>query len=356
MSAHLDGQTAVRRSLDVALWCARRDWPVAPLAPLSKRPAPNCPACKPLSDDRPAHPPQQCPCIAGGGWCHAFHAATLDSERVEKWWTHNPDFGVSIATGPARLLVLDIDRHATEVPDRGRLLPGINIPAAVNLTGLSNGFHTLALLAALRQQQSPADDQTTLRVATPQDGMHVYYRLLPHHPELRSSVGTSGTVALAWQVDVKASRSAIVAPGTVTRNGTYRRVGSTRMPSPAPSWLIAELGRTGHTSRRRLVESLPAAIRRPPQPRGQVPAAARIEPLLEAIRGCASTPAGAAFTEKLNRAAFTAGGFVAQGCIGREEAVALLIGAARQARPEHRQITAIINSGLQAGAQRPIQD
>ena len=273
-----------------------------------------------------------------------------------EWWTQNPDFGVSISTGPARLLVLDVDCHDTKVPDRDRILSGIRIPEGVNLTGLTNGFHTLALLAALRGQRSPAEDETTMRIATPQGGMHVYYRLLPHHPDLRSSVGTSANVALAWQVDVKASRSAIVAPGTVSRDGAYVRCGAARMPAPVPEWLIAEFERTGHVPQERSAPA-PTSLTRRAAPRdGGVPASARMEPLLDDVRGCASVQTGFAFTEKLNRAAFTAGGLVARGRIDRQDAVDLLVDAARQARPHHKQITAIINSGLQAGAQRPFQD
>ena len=356
MSAHLGGSTAARRGLDVALWCARRDWPVSPLSPMSKRPAPNCAACRPRNDGNPAHSPQECPCIAAGRWCHYFHAATTDPTRVTTWWTSNPDFGVSISTGPARLLVLDIDRHEAEVPDRNRLLPGIRIPTEIDLAGLANGFHTLALLAALRGQPSPAEDETTLRTATPQGGLHVYYRLLPHHPDVRSSVGTSANVALAWQVDVKASRSAIIAPGTVTRQGAYVRCGPTTIPAPAPQWLMAELERTGHTPQRQATPTRAVPSRRTPARQTSVPAEARIRPLLEEIRSCAGVRTGFAFTEKLNRAAFTAGGLVARGRIGHQEAVDLLVDAARQARSDHRQITAIINSGLQAGAQRPFQD
>ncbi|MEY9839462.1 bifunctional DNA primase/polymerase [Streptacidiphilus sp. EB103A] len=357
MEGQQTGTSVHSRSLDVALWWARRDWPVWPLSPLSKRPAPNCGRCQPRSDGSPAHPARDCGCIEAGRWCHAFHAATTSPERIHQWWTHNPAFGVSISTGPGRLLVLDVDRHAVVVPERSALLPGINIPASVDLTGLANGFHTLALLAALRGQRSPTDDDTTLRVATPQHGMHVYYRLLPTQPDLRSSVGTNGTVALAWQVDVKAMRSSIVAPGTMTRSGGYLAYGTARMPAPAPDWLIDELLRTGHADRApRPMPELPCMPAPRSPRRGTVPAATRLASLLEDIRTCANVATGFAFTEKLNRAAFTAGGLIAAGTLDHHDAVALLQSAAQHARPHHRQITAIINSGIQAGASRPFQD
>jgi hypothetical protein len=214
----------------------------------------------------------------------------------------------------------------------------------------------MALLAAFRKQRNPVEDESTLRTATPQGGVHVYYRLLPHHPMLKSSVGSSSTTALAWQVDVKAAKSAIVAPGTVTRDGVYQRLGDVRMPAPAPDWLIAELARTGHVLDREQSAASSRAVRRAIPDRGAPPGSARLRPLLEEIVRCAGVRTGFAFTEKLNRAAFTAGGLVASGQLAEADAVDLLQAAARQARPNQTQITAIINSGLQAGAHRPFQD
>lgn len=114
--------------------------------------------------------PRGCDCIREGRWCHGFHAATLDFDRIQQWWGSRPDLGVGVATGPAGLVVIDIDAHACELPDRDRLLPGVGISAGVDLTGLANGFHTLGVLAALRGAASPADDESTLRVRTPSGG------------------------------------------------------------------------------------------------------------------------------------------------------------------------------------------
>ncbi|WP_369212329.1 hypothetical protein [Streptomyces flavofungini] len=80
-----------------------------------------------------------------------------------------------------------------------------------------------------------------------------------------------------------------------------------------------------------------------------------LEPLPAEVAACAAVPEGASFTEKLNRAAYTAGGLV-QGRHLAEEAVRdLLREAARTARPaqEARNLT-IIESALSAGAQRPL--
>ncbi|WP_420802682.1 bifunctional DNA primase/polymerase [Streptomyces cavernae] len=152
----------------------------APCSPTGRsRPAPrwrtcawtptaNCTECRSIP-----HPPAGCPCLPAGRWCHGFHAATLDQRRIAEWWGAHPEFGVGVACGPASLVVIDIDAHPTQPPTRDRILPGIPIGDHVDLTGLANGFHTLAILAALRGQHSPADDDTKLRVRTPSEAIRL---------------------------------------------------------------------------------------------------------------------------------------------------------------------------------------
>jgi hypothetical protein len=330
----------------VARWFAGNGWPVHPLAPRQKTPAANCDACK-----EHRHAPATCPCIPAGRWCHGFHAATTSAERIDAWWSAQPHFGVGISCGPADLVVIDVDAHAAEIPDRSRLLPGIPIGPQVPLTGLATGFDTLALLAALRRQPSPADDDQTLRVSTPSAGLHIWY--YNPHPEIRyrSSTGSSPKVALAWQVDVRSDHGYIVAPATRTRAGVYTPVGEARRPAPLPDWLAAELARTGHIPRAR-VPSVPPPRRRP---RRAPTAASRIlQPLLEEVAACAAVPEGASFTEKLNRAAFTAGGLIQGGHLVESEVRAELLEKANQARPHQtRRSISIIDSALSAGAERP---
>lgn len=332
----------------VARWCAGNGWPVHPLASGRKTPAANCASCREAT-----HRPHQCPCHAEGKWCHGFHAATTDPQLLDTWWGNNPTLGVGVSCGPARLVVLDIDAHSVKVPDRDRLLPGIPIHESVNLDGLASGFDTLALLAALRGKKSPADDNSTLRVRTPSGGLHVWYQAPSHGPHYKSSVGSSPNVALAWQVDIRATGGYIVTPATWTPAGTYRALGTTRTPALLPSWLATELHRTGHA-----VNNLPAPSPRP-RPTNAAPARKRahglLEPLLALVEECASAPEGTAFTEKLNRAAYTAGGLVAAGHLDHNQAQDLLTAAADAARPHrHRHSSAVISSALSAGASRPL--
>ncbi|MFD8664910.1 bifunctional DNA primase/polymerase [Streptomyces microflavus] len=335
--------------IDTAIWCAQRGWPVHPLAPGSKVPAANCFRCP-----RERHTPVGCPCLEAGRWCHGFHAATTNLDRIREWWGRQPRLGVAVSCGPARVVVLDVDAHTSKQPQRDRLLPGITVHPSIDLAGLQNGFHTLALLAAYRGQQNPCHDETTLRVETASKGMHIWYSL-PHGLQLRSSSGATGAgvkAALAWQVDVRAEKGYAVAPFMRTAKGSYKPLGTARQPAPLPQWLAKELIRTGHG-----VSASPAhtgrmnrqMLRRTDEP---IDGLSR---LLDSVRDCASAAEGTGFTSKLNKAAFTAGGLVAAGRLFEAEAVDRLTEAAESARPQQRdKIARIISDGLTAGARRPL--
>lgn len=352
MQRHADtassGVAQPPRPADVARWLAGREWPVHPLAPGRKTPAANCELCRTRS-----HDPAQCPCHAQGLWCHGFHSATTNFALIESWWTREPRAGVGVSCGPAHLVVLDVDAHAAHVPDRDRLLPGISIPDAVNLDGLASGFDTLALLAAYRQEQNPAEDDTTLRVRTPSGGLHIWYLNPEPRVRYRSSTGSSPKTALAWQVDVRAHGGYIVAPATRTSAGVYTPLGSVREPALLPAWLATELTRTGH-----VIQSAPIPAPRPrnsagPRPRADA-AQALLQPLIETVRECAAQAEGTSFTEKLNRAAYTAGGLVGAGHLNQAEARQELAEAAHYARPHQtRRSETIIDAALSAGAARP---
>ncbi|AKJ15887.1 DNA primase (plasmid) [Streptomyces incarnatus] len=350
----------------MARWCALQGWPVHPLAPGRKTPAANCPACRGRS-----HDPRTCPCPAEGRACHGFHAATTDQERIDTWWGRSPAAGVGVACGPAGLVVLDVDAHPAPVPDRSRLLPGIPIHETVDLAGLASGFDTLALLAAFRGQPDPARDEDTLRVRTPSGGLHIWYRVPEPGTRFRCSTGSSAKVALAWQVDVRAHGGYIVAPTTRTAQGTYEVQGPARTPAPLPAWLHTELVRTGHLVT--LAGPQPPVGPQPPagrqqaagapqtvgggaaRRRGRGTAARRVlEPLLAEVVRCGTAPEGTGFTEKLNRAAYTAGGLAAAGHLEHAGIREELLAAAHSARPwQDRRNEKIIDDGLAAGRARP---
>ncbi|MER7466169.1 bifunctional DNA primase/polymerase [Streptomyces sp. NPDC097981] len=336
-------------ALDVATWLALRGYPVHPLAPGTKTPAPNCPDCR-----DGGHVPQKCPCRSLRRWCHGFHAATTDLPTLEQWWRTEPESGIGVACGPAGLVVIDVDAHGADLPDRQRLLPGIAIDDRVDLTGLQSGFDTLALLAAHRSRPDPCQDTSTLRVRTPSGGMHIWYRAPQDGPRFRCSSGSSPKVALAWQVDVRAVGGYIVAPTTRTDAGVYEALPGARLPAALPLWLAAELVRTGHG-----VEAPPApagALPRPQGPRARKAGQRVLASLLDEVRACGASSSGTAFSEKLNRAAFTAGGLAAAGHLTAPECRQLLLEAADHARPHQpRRNVLIVDAGLRAGSDRPIQ-
>ncbi|WP_329295527.1 bifunctional DNA primase/polymerase [Streptomyces sp. NBC_01455] len=342
--------------LSIAHWCAAQGWPVLPLASGRKAPAGNCPRCQ-----EKGHTHVNCFCLAAGRWCHSFHAATTKTERIDAWWSDNPQFGVGVACGAAGLVVLDIDTHSKALPTRDRILPGIAIHDHVELEGLEHGFHTLALLAALRGETDPAQDEETLRVRTPSGGLHVWYRA-DDRRRFRCSTGSGAGRALAWQVDIRAGGGYIVAPGTTTDSGTYMPVGNTRTPRRLPEWLAVELTRTGHLDLPQQ-RSEPRLLALPQRARQAVIAAGGsrgraaqiLESVLREVIACAAVSEGTGFSDKLNRAAYTAGGLAAGGYVSTADVERVLRGAADYARPgQERRSTQIIRSGLDAGARRPL--
>ena len=84
-------------ALNWALHLASRDWAVFPLAPGTKRPA--------IRE-----------------W---EHRATTDPKRIKGCWYAGAGYGIGIATGPSRLVVLDLDPADTAGPDGAGGLAGV---------------------------------------------------------------------------------------------------------------------------------------------------------------------------------------------------------------------------------------
>ncbi|MFE6848777.1 bifunctional DNA primase/polymerase [Streptomyces sp. NPDC057686] len=349
-------------SIDIARWCARRGWPVHPLQPGGKIPMPGCTRCRSGHPDYVPHAAEACGCLARGRWCHGFHAATSNTGLIERWWSGNRRMGVGIATGPAGLLVVDLDRHADAPPAADReVLPAFAVPERL-LSTVSSGLDTFRILSQVLGGEDFTNGQATLAVATPSGGVHLYFRT-PRQTRWRCSIGGSERgVALGWQVDVRAHGGYIVAPGTRVASGVYAPVGRCRHPALLPGWLAGALERTGH-----LIAARPLGQRR-----FQVPNRARMltascrpasgwarkvtATCLSDVASCASLKEGSGWHAKVNRAAFTLGGLVAAGFItSHSDAEALLLEAALHARPQReRQALSIIRSGLIAGQRQPL--
>lgn len=302
------------RAGQAALAAARRGLRVLPLWPRTKIPA--------------LHGKDDCP---GTGECCDGHAgweqrATTDPARIRAWWQACPELNVAIATGASGLHVLDLDRAAGEAaPEPWR--------------DARHGRDVLARIAADTGQPYPGDTYT---VRTPH-GYHLYFRA-PQVPRLPNTVGLVG-----WRIDSRGHGGYVLAPGSVTRDGTYR-VHADQPIADLPGWLVPLL-----------TPPAPAA----PDPAGAAPldAAGRAVALagrqraaryLRAVtdRVAAALPGQRHHT--LLHAAITLGRLAAGGEYTHDEVAAALHQAAARLRgfPAH-EATRTITDGLRWGSQRP---
>lgn len=211
-----------------ALHYAKHGWFVFPTVPGTKRPA-----C-------PAHPAARCD--RSDPWCRHGHTsweqrATQDPGRIRRAWSNRP-YGIGIACGPSRLLVIDTDT----------VKPGQ--PAS---TSGRSGEDVLAELVGDR----PFPD--TYTVATPSGGIHRYYRT-PAHLHLGNTAGRLGEL-----IDTRGHGGYVVAPPTTIDDRSYRilRYG---LCAELPAW-IAHLLNNPHRNPH-------LAPDRPPAPPGATAAAA----------------------------------------------------------------------------------
>ncbi|MGW0703915.1 bifunctional DNA primase/polymerase [Streptomyces sp. NPDC002867] len=193
-----DGQRPLLPDLRAsALKAAERGWPVIPLHPGSKRPA--------------GHAERACP---GTGRCAGGHRtpeerATTDPELIRAAWEHRP-YNVGIATGPAGLLVIDLDPVKAEEPE-----------------GAPDGAASLQALCERAGQVLP----DTYRVRTAR-GEHLYFTA-PTGVRLKCSANRLGP-----HIDTRAWGGYVVAPGSTTPDGTYEVVHDAPV-AELPSWLAA---------------------------------------------------------------------------------------------------------------------
>jgi len=272
---------------DWAQHLASRGWAVFPLAVGTKRPAIRA-------------------------W---EHRATTDPGRIKGCWYAGAGFGIGIATGPSRLVVLDLD----PAPDAGE----------------PDGAGGLAALTAARGVALAA----TFTVTTPRGGTHLYYRT-PRGVRLRNTAGT-----LAPRVDTRAEGGYVVAPGTILPNGGYELVDDTDPPE-LPAWLVQALSERPSGS-----ISAPAE-RSCTEVGGYVGAAVTGE--CDKVRHAPSGRHNAV----LCRAAYALGQLVGAGLLehaaARAELVSaggFLIGADCGCTPG--EVTRVIDAGLTAGAANP---
>ncbi|MFF4275872.1 bifunctional DNA primase/polymerase [Streptomyces sp. NPDC001536] len=186
--------------LAAALLSAERGWPVIPLHPGTKRPA--------------GHPERACP---GTGRCEGGHRtpeqrATTTPKLIHAAWTQKP-YNVGIATGPAGLLVIDLDVRKPEEPE-----------------GAPDGATSFKALCERAGEPVPL----TYQVRTPSGGRHLYFTA-PTDGRLKSSVNRLGP-----HIDTRAWGGYVVASGSTTPEGAYE-VAENAVVAKLPPWLTALL-------------------------------------------------------------------------------------------------------------------
>lgn len=195
-----------------ALAAADMGFHVFPLRPGTKIPA--------------LHGAKSCPrtgaCTAGHvGW---EQRATTDHAVIERCWAAGP-FNIGIATGPSKLLVVDLDtpKSPTAAQDKdGCSRGGIEWGRDVLIDLCQRGGHPLTEVFDTRS------------VTTARGGEHLYYRG-PSTVELRNTASTLGPM-----IDTRAAGGYVVAPGSITPDGVYA-VADDLPPADPPGWLVQAL-------------------------------------------------------------------------------------------------------------------
>jgi hypothetical protein len=186
--------------LSAALAAAERGWPVIPLRPGGKVPA--------------LHGERRCPRTGdcSGGHRTFEQRATTDPERIERCWAAGA-FNVGIATGPAGLLVVDLDTLKPK-----------------DKKGTPDGVSNFLALCERAGQAVP----TTRTIRTASGGRHLYFTA-PASVRLTNTAGT-----LASRVDTRAWGGQVVAPGSATPVGPYTLLSDAPVAN-LPGWLQTAL-------------------------------------------------------------------------------------------------------------------
>jgi hypothetical protein len=199
---------------DAALAYAAAGYQVFPLH--GKLPHANCPSCEPRSPHYRPHHAADC----AHELCHGLYAATIDPQRVVRWWARWPLANIG-ARVPRTLLVLDVDpRHGGD-----------------------------RRLADLEAEHGPLPSTRVSLSGRGDGGRHCWFL----HPG-----GQLSAARLGAGLDVKTHSGYVLLPPSrhPATGRPYRWADPLHEPAPAPPWLQALL--TPPTS------TAPALLRRRP--------------------------------------------------------------------------------------------
>ena len=274
-----------------ALSAARRGWPVFPLRPGEKRPR--------VTE-----------------W---ETVATTSRDRIWWWWRRHPDDNVAIATGPAGLVVVDLD-----VADPAEERPAEHPDARGGL----DVFGSLATVRGL----VPG---STWTVETPSGGRHLYFRAPRDGGPWRNTAGRLG-----WHIDTRAAGGYVLAAGSVVGGRCYTLVHD-RDPIELPAWIAQRLA-----SPPTAVPASPAE-RWTPKGQGYAPAA-----LAGEVQRVLDAPIGQR-NAALNRAAWNLARHIATGILDRGDVEAALQVAGEAAGGQTPTgVAATIRSAIEARLRR----
>lgn len=258
-----------------ALACATRGWFVHPVRPADKRP---------LLLDWPG-------------------AATTDEDRIRAWWEEHPRANVGVATGPSRLLVVDLDGPQ----------------AFVTWRDISAGQPRVPTLTAFTAR-----------------GAHLYYSA--HHVlGLRNTAGKLGP-----GIDTRAAGGYVLAPCSVHPSGAeYSWQDETVPVLPVPAWLTGPLQPPAQQAwtGEQLVH-----VRSTPGYAGAA-VSSEVQRVMDATPGTRNAT--------LNRAAYSLGQLVGAGALERGEALRALLLAGQAVGLGDVETRKTATSGLTAGAVQP---
>jgi hypothetical protein len=198
--------SAPQTFLDAALMAAGNAWPVFPLRPGQKRPLAELTSWE--------------------------RRATTETSRITAWWRHHPHDNVAIATGPAGLLVVDLDLAQSDEP------------RPVDHPNADGGIDVFAYLA----ERHGDGGAPTWTVETPSGGRHLYYRRPLHGGPWRNTAGRLG-----WHIDTRGGGGYVVAAGSVIERRRYIVVDD-HPPAELPRWIADAL----------VPSSIPKAATSPP--------------------------------------------------------------------------------------------
>ncbi|WBC12971.1 bifunctional DNA primase/polymerase [Micromonospora sp. WMMA1998] len=294
--------------LATALAQAERGWHVFPLRPDDKRPA------------FPDHPADSCagrdPRCRNAGHHLGWEArATTDPDRIRRAWSTRP-YGIGIACGPSRLVVVDLD-----VPKDDTTGP--------------TGLDTLADLAA----RHGTSIETTYTVTTGRGGTHLYYRHPTGGRDLRNTAGTLGPM-----VDTRAHGGYVVAAGSTIAGRPYM-VDLDTDTAPLPRWLADRLTPAPLPPQR------PVVVVDLPTDRTGAYVRAAVNREVQRV----TTAGEGERNRSLYIAAVALGQLVAGGALAEDDAQSVLEQAGVTAGLGTAEAFRTIRSGMAAGSKRPRQ-